>query len=90
MDGKKEESSGGVRECVFRCGIWQDGLPNPMGNLSLSERERERDVGREERRGGKRSGERRKERRERGRQREREGEVHRIERIGCGGLGKDR
>lgn len=53
MDGKKEESRGGVRECVFRCGIRQDGLPNPMGNLSLSERERERDVGREERREGR-------------------------------------
>lgn len=53
MDGKKEESRGGVRECVFRCGIRQDGLPNPTGNLSLSERERERDVGREERREGR-------------------------------------
>lgn len=74
MDGKKEESRGGVRECVFRCGIRQDGLPNPMGNLSLSERERGKEMWAERK----------------GEQGERESEGHRIERIGCEGLGKDR
>lgn len=45
MDRKKEEENKeaeeeleGVRECVFMCGIRQDGLPNPTGNLSLSQR----------------------------------------------------
>lgn len=39
-----------MRECVFRCGIRQDGLPKPAGNLSLSERERGREsLEREER-----------------------------------------
>lgn len=43
---EKKGSSGGARECVFRCGIRQDGLPNPIGNLSLSKRERgERESG---------------------------------------------
>lgn len=34
-----------MRECVFRCGKWQDGLPNPTGNLSLSEREGKKEWG---------------------------------------------
>ena len=50
--GKKEVKKSGVeRVCVFRCGIRQDGLPNSMGNLSLSERWGERNRERGEREG---------------------------------------
>lgn len=52
--GEKEGTRGGVRECVFRCGIRQDGLPHPIGNLSLSERERERESGKRGKERGKR------------------------------------